>query len=117
MTMLEPTYETISLPTTPTPVSGAPEFRRDDEYFFDTLLFKVRTLVAPYLPRANAGHSFKIGDVGFRLPAYPFVQESDTFASQYDIRFDDGHENARAIELPDIEINDFKNFLKVLLPK
>ncbi|KAH6913082.1 hypothetical protein BKA70DRAFT_1421345 [Coprinopsis sp. MPI-PUGE-AT-0042] len=97
MTMLEPTYETISLPTTPEPPSDVPEFRRDDDYFFDTILFKVT-------------------DVGFRLPAYPFVQESDTFVSQYNLNLD-GQENRTAVELIDIEVDDFKNFLKVLLPK
>jgi hypothetical protein len=58
----------------------------------------------------------KVEGVGFRLPAYPFVQESDTFVSHYNIQLD-GHENSTAVELIDIDVDDFKNFLKVLLPK
>ncbi|KAH6913083.1 hypothetical protein BKA70DRAFT_1261825 [Coprinopsis sp. MPI-PUGE-AT-0042] len=98
MTMLEPNYETISLPSTPEPILPVEEENKDTDYYLEPL-------------------SLQISGVTLKVPAYPFLEESETFASKYNIRSNSKGEYQAVLVLDDVNLVEFKHFLHALLPK
>jgi hypothetical protein len=52
-----------------------------------------------------------------KVPAYPFIEESETFSSQHNVHANSEGEFSAVVKLEDVSLVDFKHFLNALLPK